>query len=143
MMTAVINNNHSNLGKVRKNIYKTALNALYDKKKIWDQLNQDRKIKQEEKALEDERLKDKKLYSIQGKKFYKLIGDNVNFYVREDTLKDIPSTQFQIQLYTYSFAGMKRKDVALIKINKSNHKIFVSEDRLRVYFKPYTLEEER
>ena len=123
-MTEVVNNNHSNLDKVRKSIYKIALNALHNKEKI----------------LGDKILKDKKLYSIQGKKFYKLIGDNVNFYVHEDALKEIPSTQFQIQLYTYSFAGIKRKDVALIKINKSDHKIFVSEDRLRVYFKPFIIE---
>ena len=95
-------------------------------------------LKQEEKVLEDERLKNKKLYSIYGKKFYKLLGDNVDSYVLEDSLKEIPSTQFQIQLYTYSFAGMKKKDRALIKINKTNNKIFVSQDRLRVYFKPFT-----
>ena len=75
-----------------------------------------------------------------GKKFYKLLGDNVDFYVLEDALKEIPSTQFKIQLYTYSFAGMKKKDRALIKINQTNNKIFVSEDSLRVYFKPYKIE---
>ena len=137
-MTAALNINPSFQNK-RKNIYKSALVSLYEKKKIWDKLNKERLQRQKEKELEKERLANKKIYAIYGKKYYKLVGDNGDFYVLEDTLKDIPSSQFVIQVNRYSFSGM-RTSRALLKIDKVTNKIFLSEDTLRVYFKPYTIE---
>jgi len=138
-MTAALNINPSLQNKVRKNIYKSALASLYEKKKIWNALNEERLLRQQEKKLEKERLFNKKIYTIMGKKYYKLTADNNDYYVLEDAMKNIPASQFVIQLYRYSFSGMKTKR-ALIKIDKIKNRIFISEDTLRVYFKPYQIE---
>ncbi|HFQ62317.1 MAG TPA: hypothetical protein ENK39_08510 [Epsilonproteobacteria bacterium] len=138
-MTAALNINPSLQNKVRKNIYKSALASLYEKKKIWNALNEERLLRQREKELEKERLRHKKIYAIYGKKYYKLVGDYGDYYVLEDALKNIPSAQFVIQVNRYSFSGM-RKSRAILKIDKSTNKIFLSEDTLRVYFKPYQIE---
>ncbi len=139
-MTASLNISHGHLAKTRKNIYKSALNSLYEKKKIWEALNQDRLQYQKDKELEKERLKNKKIYAIYGKKYFKLVGENVDYYVLEDSLKNIPSSQYAIQLYGYSFSGMKIKERALIKMDKTTNNILISEDRVRVYFKSYKIE---
>jgi hypothetical protein len=138
-MTATLNINQVPQTKVRKNIYKSALASLYEKKKIWNALNEERVLRQKEKELEKERLHHKKLYAIHGKKYYKLVGDNGDYYVLEDALKNLPSSQFIIQVNRYSFSGM-RTSRARIKIDKTSNKIFLSEDTLRVYFKPYEIE---
>jgi len=138
-MTAALNINPIFQNKVRKNIYKSALASLYEKKKIWNELNEERLLHQKEKKLEKERLENKKLYAIYGKKYYKLVGDNGDYYVLEDALKDLPSSQLIIQVNRYSFSGM-RTSRALLKVDKATNKIFLSEDTLRVYFKPYKIE---
>jgi len=138
-MTAALNINPIFQNKVRKNIYKSALASLYEKKKVWNELNEERLLRQKEKELEKERLENKKIYAIYGKKYYKLVGDNGDYYVLEDALKDLPSSQFIIQINRYSFSGM-RTSRALLKVDRTTNKIFLSEDTLRVYFKPYKIE---
>ncbi|HHD78719.1 MAG TPA: hypothetical protein ENK98_03655 [Epsilonproteobacteria bacterium] len=138
-MTAALNINHTFPNNTRKNIYKSALASLYEKKKIWNKLNEDRLLRQKEKELDKARLHHKKLYAIYGKKYYKLIGEYGDYYVLEDALKNLPSSQFVIQVNRYSFSGM-RTSRAVLKIDKSTNKMFLSEDTLRVYFKPYEIE---
>lgn len=133
------NPSYPNVGRVRKNIYKSALASLYDKKKIWNKLNEERLLRQKEKELEKKRLHNKKIYTIFGKKYYKLISDYGDYYVLEDALKNPPASQFAIQIHRYSFSGMRAKR-GLLKINKLNDSIFLSEDTLRIYFKPCYIE---
>jgi hypothetical protein len=138
-MIASLNINQVPQTKVRKNIYKTALASLYEKKKIWNTLNKERALRRKEKELEKERLRHKKLYAIFGKKYYKLIGENGDYYVLEDALKNLPSSQFNIEINRYSFSGMHARR-ARIKVDKASNKIFLSEDTLHTYFKPYEIE---
>jgi len=139
MMAATININASLQNTARKNIYKSALSALYAKKKIWNKINEERLLRQKEKVLEQERLANKKIYALYGKKFYKLLGDNVEYYALEKSMKDFPASQFMIEVYRYSFSGMKKKSV-LMKVDKSKNQLMISEDTLRVYFKPFKIE---
>lgn len=138
-MAASININASLQNTARKNIYKSALNALYAKKKIWNKINEERLLHQKEKVLEQERLTNKKIYALYGKKYYKLLGDNVEYYALEKSMKDFPASQFMIEVYRYSFSGMTKKSV-LMKVDKLKNQLMISEDTLRVYFKPFKIE---
>lgn len=138
-MAATININASSQKNARKNIYKSALSALYAKKKLWNKINEERVLHQKEKVLEEERLENKKIYSLYGRNYYKLLGDNVEYYALEKSMKDFPASQFMIEVYRYSFSGMTKKSV-LMKVDKLKNQLMISEDTLRVYFKPFKIE---
>ncbi len=138
-MVATLNINHTSEHGSRKNIYKTALTALYDKKKIWNQLNEERRLRQKNKEMGKSRFFNKRIYAIDNKKYYKVIGMSNNYYLSVDSLNYLATSQFVIQLCQYTFNGMKAQR-GLIKIDKATNKIFISEDTLRVYFKSCALE---
>ncbi len=138
-MVATLNINHNFEHGTRKNIYKTALTALYDKKKIWNQLNEERRLRQKKKEMGRNRFLNKKIYSIDNKKYYKVIGMSNVYYLQVNSLNYMEASQFIVELCQYTFNGMKSKK-GLIKIDKATNKIFISEDTLRVYFKSCALE---
>jgi len=139
-MILTLNGTQTQETSVRKNIYKTALLSLFDKKKIWNELNEERLLRQNEEEMKKKLFLNKKIYTIHNKKYYKLIGFSTTYYVQVDSFNYQASPQYLIQLCTYTFNGMKSKR-GLIKIDKVRSKIFISEDTLRVYFKPYEMEE--
>ncbi|HIQ28558.1 MAG TPA: hypothetical protein EYH42_08680 [Sulfurovum sp.] len=138
-MVATLNINHNSEHGTRTNIYKTALTALYDKKKIWNQLNEERRLRQKKKEMGRNRFLNKKIYSIDNKKYYKVIGMSNVYYLQVNSLNYMEASQFIVQLCQYTFNGMKSKK-GLIKIDKATNKIYISEDTLRVYFKSCALE---
>lgn len=140
MMVITLNGTHTQERNVRKNIYKTALLSLFDKKKIWNSLNEARLTKQKSVQVSKDILKNKKLYTLENKKYFKVIGYSTEFYIQADTLNYIPSSQFIVQLCTYTFDGLRSKK-GLMKIDKSNNKIYISEDMLHVHFKSYEIED--
>ncbi len=139
-MMITLNGTHTQEIGVRKNIYKTALLSLFDKKKIWSDLNEQRLLRQKEHEMKQNLLFNKKIYAIDNKKYYKIIGLNTSYYIQVESFNTQPSSQYMIQLGTYGFNGMKSKR-GLIKIDKVRKKIAISEDTLRVYFKPYEIED--
>ena len=138
-MVATLNISPSFEHGTRKNIYKTALTALYDKKKIWNQLNEERRLRQKNKEMEKNRFANKKIYTIDNKKYYKVIGMSNSYYLQVNSLNYLRASQVIIQLCQYTFNGMKSKR-GLLKIDKVTNKIFISEDTVRVYFKSCALE---
>lgn len=138
-MVASLNISPSFENGTRKNIYKTALTALYDKKKIWKQLNEDRRLRQQNKEMEKSRFSNKKIYTIDNKNYYKVIGMTHTYYLQVNSLNYLRASQVVIQLCQYTFNGMKSKR-GLLKIDKVTNKIFISEDTVRVYFKSCALE---
>ena len=138
-MIITLNGTHTHETSVRKNIYKTALLSLFDKKKIWDGLNEERLVRQESAEIGKNLLANKKQYILENKKYFKVIGHDREYYIRVDTLNYVSTSQFNVQLCRYTFNGMRSKK-GLMKIDKSTNKIYISEDTLRVYFKKYKIE---
>jgi len=138
-MTASLNINPPVHTRIRKNVYQSALASLYRKKERWNELNDDRRAYQREKKLDKERLSNKKLYAIYGKKYYKLIGDDGDYYVLEDALKNLPASQFKIDIYKYSFTGME-EDRVQMKVDKEDNNIYISTENRGVNFKLYKIE---
>ena len=124
----------------QENIYKTAFLSLFEKNKIWNQLNEERLYRQNNKELNKQRVTNKKIYTIDNKKYYKLIGMRNDYYLQKNSLKDLSASKFNVELYRYTFNGLKAQS-GLIKLDKTTNKIFISDDTLRVvHFEPYDLE---
>lgn len=139
-MGALLNIHPSSHINIEENVYKTAFLSLFEKSKIWNQLNEERLLRQKNKELDKQRLTNKKIYIIDNKKYYKLLGMRNDYYLHENSLKDLSVSKFSIELYRYTFNGLKAQR-GLIKLDKTTNKIFISDDSLRVvHFEPYELE---
>jgi len=125
---------------VERDIYKTVFLSLFEKNKIWNKLNEERLLRQKNKEIEKQRLANKKIYTIEHKKYYKLIGMRNDYYLQEKSLKNLSDSKRSVELYRYTFSGLKAQS-GLIKLDKTANKIFISDDTLRVvYFESYELE---
>jgi hypothetical protein len=119
----------------RKNIYKSALASLYNKKKLWNQLKSERELRQKNESLENNKFRlYKKVYTIDNIKYYKVLGLDSDYYIKIDSLSYTASSKFAIQLCYYTINGMKCKK-ALLKINSSRDKMYISENSQNLLFK--------
>ncbi len=139
-MGALLNIHPSSHINIEENVYKTAFLSLFEKNKIWNKLNEERLLRQENEERDRQRLSNKKIYTINDKKYYKLIGMRNDYYLQENSLKHFSASKFIVELYRYTFSGLKAQ-CGLMKQDKTTNKIFVSDDTLRVVcFEPYELE---
>ncbi|RRS30036.1 MAG: hypothetical protein P794_08770 [Epsilonproteobacteria bacterium (ex Lamellibrachia satsuma)] len=120
---------------------RTELFTPLEKQKILNQLNQERLFRQKNDEMQKKRFENKKIYTIQNKKYYKIMDFKHSYYIKVENYKNISYAQTTVLLYTYTFTTMTvRKGLA--KIDKATERILISNDALRIYFKPYILEEE-
>jgi len=136
----VANTNSSYQYGVRKNIYKSALTSLYNKKIIWNQLKIERRLHQRNKALTKNRFTSyKKIHTIDNIQYYKVIDLGHDYYIEVASLTYTSSFQFVVQLCYYTINGMKYKQ-ALLKIEQSKDEIFISENTLSIAYNSCKLE---
>jgi len=126
----------------KKNRHQIDLFTPLEKKNILNHLNEQRLSRQENEEIQKKRFENKKIYTIQNKQYYKIIDMNRAYYLDVESCKNISYAQSIVLLYTYTFATMTARK-GLAKIDKATKRILISNDALRVYFKPYTLEKER
>lgn len=125
-----------------KNRHKIDIFTPFEKKNILNHLNEQRLLRQKNEEIQKKRFENKKIYTIENKKYYKINDIKRAYYLEVESCKNISYAQSMILLYTYTFATMTARK-GLAKIDKATERILISNDILRVYFKPYTLEEER
>lgn len=138
-MISALNIHPSTKPNVQKNIYKSALFSFFDKNVIWNNLKEERLLRQKNKEMNKTILANKKVYYIHNKKYYKLVGMYGDYYLQANSLRKLSVSPFLIELYRYTFIGMQAK-IGLMKVDKSTNNIFISEDTLRVDFKSYEFE---
>jgi len=139
-MVATLNIHPSSLVNVERNIYKTLFLPLFEKNKTWNKLNEERLLHQKNREIDKERLANKKMYVIDNKKYCKLIGMRNDYYLQANSLKNLSTSKGVIELYRYSFSGLKTQR-GLIKLDKTTNEILISDDTLRVvYFESYEIE---
>lgn len=119
----------------------TDLFTPLEKKNIWDQLNEKRLLRQKNAENQKKRFEKKKIYTIQNKKYYRIHDFKYAYYLEVESCRNLSYSQTVILLYTYTFATMTARK-GLAKIDRVTERIMISNDALRVYFKPYCLEEE-
>ena len=121
---------------------KTFMNT--DVKEVYEQLNS--KLLSEEQRevkrinIEKNRTENKKIYTFIGKKFYKFKEMERIYYIEVSECHSISSRPSICTLYYKTFEELIKKDV-LIKTEVYSSKFFISHNVIRVYCKPYVLED--
>ncbi|WP_294954814.1 hypothetical protein [Sulfurovum sp.] len=111
-----------------------------EKHRILQELNEKRIREQHQTEMKRIRFLDKKIYTFGSKKFYKLKEMEREYYLEVETCKNFSSRPAIVSLCYRTFGEMKKREV-LLKIEPHSEKIFISKDPIRVYFKPFALEE--
>lgn len=107
-----------------------------------DHLNRERQWLQKREEMQKKRLYNKKIYNFGNKEYYKFVNMEREYYIAKEKCGKFYARPSIVTLYYRVFSEMKKKDV-LLKIEPHSEKIFISYNVIRVYFKPYTFEENR
>lgn len=113
-----------------------------EKKFILKRLEDERLRTQRREEMNRKRIENKEIYKFGQKEYYKFVNMEREYYLEKESFDNFPSRLSIVTLYYRTFGEMKRKDV-LLKIESYSEKIFISYDAIRVYFKPYSLEDKR
>ena len=113
-----------------------------EKKKILDKLNEKRLSAQKREEIQKKRIHNKKIYKFGNKEFYKFMNMEREYYIETKDCEKISSRAAIFTLYYRALTELKKKDV-LIKTEVYSKDFFISYDLTRVYFKGYSLEDER
>jgi len=111
-----------------------------EKQHILQELNEKRIREEHAKEMERIRFLNKKVYTFGNKKYYKLKEMEREYFLNVEDCKNLSSQPSIVSLYYRTFGEMKKREV-LLKIEPRSEKIFISKDAVRVYFKPFMLEE--
>jgi len=128
-------------GKEEKKRNRISIFTALEKKNILNDLNEQRLYRQKNEEIRKKQFKNKKIYIIQNKAYYKVCDFMRAYYLEVESCKKISYSQSTLLLYTYTYATMTARK-GLAKIDKATKRILISRNVLRVYFKPFTLEEE-
>lgn len=109
-----------------------------EKENIFKQLNEQRLLRQKNEERHKNRLKNKKVYNINNKRYYRIDDLNRSYYIAEDELQHISYRPKVISLFTYSYTIMQETK-GLIRIDWATDRLLVSDDIMRIYFKPFRL----
>jgi len=107
---------------------------------ILDDLTEKQIVEKHYKEMERIRFLNKKIYTFANKTYYKLKEMEREYYIEVDICKKITSKPAIVPLYYRTFGEMKKREV-LLKIEPHSDKIFISKDAIRVYFKPFKLQD--
>jgi len=128
-----------------ENREKEALSNVYSKKdktKILNKLNEKRLSVQKREEIKKKRTDKKKVYKFGFKEYYKFLHMEREYYIEIGDCDKISSRPAIITLYYRTFYELQKKDV-LLKTEIYSDKFFVSYNAIRVYFKSYSLEDDR
>jgi len=112
------------------------------KREILNEINDKRLEKQFYEDMKKRRIYNKKVYTFDLRYFYKFEHMDREYYMEVTDVQKLSSEAQIFTLYHRTFGEIKKKDF-LIKIEVYSDKIFISDDVLRIYFKGYSLENEK
>ncbi len=115
-----------------------------EKTKILHKLNEKRLSTQKREEIQKSRTHKKKMYKFGNKEFYKFKNMEREYYIEIEDCNKFSSRPVIVTLFykTVSENELKKKDV-LIKTEIYSEKFLISQNAIRVYFKGYSLEDDR
>jgi len=111
-----------------------------EKNRILKELNEKRIRDEHHREMKRIRFLNKEVYTFGNKTYFKLKDMEREYFLEVETCENFTSRPSIVPLYYRTFGEMKKRDV-LLKIEPHSDKIFISKDAIRVYFKPFALEE--
>lgn len=115
--------------------------SVSEKEKTLKRIDEEQRIVQKYKELQERRLRDKKVYHLENRLLYRFLDMNRTYYIRVEDCTRLSSSPLILPLFYQGFDGLKKKDV-LVRIRDYSEKIFISNDVIRVYYKAYSLEDD-
>jgi hypothetical protein len=114
-------------------------NYLSEKQKIWDQLNENRLLRQKREECRTGRFLNEKCYTFKNESYYKILRMMGEYYIKVSDYEKVSLKQLKVTLYSYTFHGLKTME-CYAKFTKYSDKLFISQATTRDYFKMYDLE---
>ncbi len=116
-------------------------NFLSQKQKIWNQLNENRLVRQKREECRRGRFLEEKCYTFKNESYYKILRMMGEYYIKVSDYENIGFQQSELTLYSYTFHGLKTMK-CYVKFTKYSDKLFIARTTIRDYFKMYDLEKE-
>lgn len=113
-----------------------------EKQQILHMLNEQRLSIEKREEIKKKRIEKKEKYIFNNREFYKFTQMEREYYIEVKECEKLTSRPKILTLYYKTFEELKRKDV-LIKTELYSDKFFVSYNPIRVYFKQYSLEDQK
>jgi hypothetical protein len=111
-----------------------------EKNEILQKLDDQRRQRQKNDAKHLEKYGNRVVYELENSEFFKVLGMGRDYFIRVDDFLHKDPRPEMVTLYYRGFDALRQMKV-LVKFEGDTNKIFISEDPLRVYFKPTMLEE--
>ena len=111
-----------------------------EKNRILQELNEKRIRDEHHKEMKRIRFLNKETYRFGNQTFFRLKDMEREYFLEVETCENFTSSPSIVPLYYRTFGEMRKRDV-LLKIEPHSDKIFISKDAIRVYFKPFALED--
>jgi len=111
-----------------------------EKRQIMQRLDEERRRNQRGKEAIRRYLSDKKIYTYKGSEYYKVSDYKQSFYVEASVMKLLDSTVMEIELERSGYTA-NRNQKGFIKWDPVRETILISLSKVRVYYKPFKIEE--
>jgi len=112
-----------------------------EKQRIMRQLHEERRRTQRAREAIKKYLSDKKVYTYKGSKYYKVSDYKQNFFVEASVMKRLDTTVQEVELERSGYTA-NRVQKGFIKWDQMRGAVLISLSKIRVYYKPFTVESE-
>ncbi|GEM_PF-3123742 len=111
-----------------------------EKKRIMQELNEERRRKQRTKETICRFLANKKIYTYKGTEYYKVSDYKQSFYIETSVMNSLDASVQEVELERTGYTA-NRMQKGFIKWDPVRETILISLSNVRVYYKPFKVEE--
>ena len=112
-----------------------------EKARVMQQLDEQRRQEQKAKESLKRYLKNKKVYDYRGNEYYKVKDYKNSFYIKRSIIEALDTTVQEVELERTGYTS-NRTQKGFIKWDSMRETILLSLSKIRIYYKPFEIEEE-
>jgi hypothetical protein len=115
--------------------------SAVEKQRIMQQLHEERRRTQKSREAIKRYLSNKKIYTYKGSDYYKVSDYKQSFYIEASVMKSLDNSVCEIELERSGYTA-NRIQKGFIKWDQMRETILISLSKVRVYYKPFKVEED-
>lgn len=112
-----------------------------EKARVMQQLDEQRRQEQKAKESLKRYLKNKKVYDYRGNEYYKVKDYKNSFYIKKSIIEALDTTVQEVELERTGYTS-NRTQKGFIKWDSMRETVLLSLSKIRIYYKPFEIEEE-
>jgi len=112
-----------------------------EKARVMQQLDEQRRQEQKAKESLKRYLKNKKVYDYRGNEYYKVKDYKNSFYIKKSIIEALDTTVQEVELERTGYTS-NRTQKGFIKWDSMREAVLLSLSKIRIYYKPFEIEEE-